>query len=80
MSPHKPNPLQLKWKRFTLNHPLGAFIVIRMGEGLFSGLGSIVIYIIVLLVILKWFKTNNDNAVMNALHYRMPGVQPIDQK
>jgi type II secretory pathway component PulF len=73
--PTNTNQLQLKWKRFSTNHPLGTFIIVRLGEGLFSGLGSIVIYIIVFLIIYKWFKKNNEqNAVVNALGYRMPGL------
>lgn len=66
-----------KWKRFNTNHPFGSFIVTKLGEGLFSGIGSLVVYIAVFIIIYKWFKTardNDQNAVVNALQYRMPGL------
>lgn len=64
-----------KWKRFNSNHPFGTFIIVKLGEGLFSGLGSIIVYIITFLIIYKWFKSNNqNNAIVNALQYRMPGL------
>jgi len=67
--------LLTKWKLFKTNHPFGTFMIVKLGEGLFSGLGSIVVYIITFIIIYKWLKTNKEtNAVVNALQFRMPGL------
>lgn len=74
MAPEK-SPVLTKWKRFNANHPFGTFVIVKLGEGLFSGIGSIIIYIITFLIIYKWLKTTKEsNAVVNALQFRMPGL------